>query len=116
MAADQSAFWEKMELLVAECDIHLERPRGSTHPSYPLIRYPLDYGYLGGTRSGDGAGIDVWLGAGDQDKVTALICTFDGLKKDAELKLLLGCTQEESDRIEAFHNHGGQVGLMVYRK
>jgi inorganic pyrophosphatase len=57
--------------------------------------YPLDYGYLGGTRAADGDGIDVWLGSLPKPQVSGLICSIDLLKKDAEIKILLGCSQKD---------------------
>lgn len=65
------------------------------HPRHPEMVYPLDYGYLQGTTTGDGSLIDVWLGSRGDTAVMAIACTVDLLKRDAELKLLLGCTEDE---------------------
>ena len=91
-----SAFWTLLGELVAMSEIVIDRPRGSAHPRFPENIYPLDYGYLSGTTSGDGHGIDVWLGNGDHTRITGVLCTVDLRKRDAELKLLLGCTPEEA--------------------
>ena len=92
------------ELLVTNAII-IDRPRGSSHPRYPEIVYPLDYGYLDNTTASDGDGIDVWLGSLHQaDKtLTGILCTFDTLKRDAEIKLLIGCNEEEIQIIRDFH-------------
>ncbi len=55
-------FWHRLDELVETCPVVIDRPAGSTHPRYPDIVYPLDDGYLDGTTSGDGHGIDVWVG------------------------------------------------------
>jgi inorganic pyrophosphatase len=83
----------------------IDRPKGSPHPRYPEVISPLDYGYLEGTTSGDGNGIDVWLASLNSiDKIlTGILCTFDTLKGDAEIKLLIGCTKEELQVIQDFY-------------
>lgn len=40
----------------------------------------------------DGAGIDVWVGS-DEKKVDAIMCIVDLMKKDSEIKILIGCTE-----------------------
>ena len=52
-----------MTQLLSTNGVIIDRPRGTSHPHYPTMVYPLDYGYLENTTSGDGGGIDVWLGS-----------------------------------------------------
>ncbi len=98
------AFWRVMSELATSSSIFLDRPRGTAHPRYPEVIYPLDYGYLENTTSGDGAGIDVWLGSQENKILTGILCTFDTLKRDAEIKLLIGCTMEDVETICRFIN------------
>lgn len=78
--------------------------------------YPLDYGYLDNTSSMDGGGIDVWRGSNNADFCDAIICTVDLLKKDSEIKLLLGCTEEEKEIAMRFHNDSEYMeGVMMRR-
>ncbi len=93
-----------MSELATSSSIFLDRPRGTAHPRYPEVIYPLDYGYLENTTSGDGAGIDVWLGSQENKILTGILCTFDTLKRDAEIKLLIGCTMEDVETICRFIN------------
>ncbi|HEX2994978.1 MAG TPA: hypothetical protein VHP14_09140 [Anaerolineales bacterium] len=109
MTPDNS-FWQAMSELLVTNNIVIDRPKGSTHPRYPKAIYPLDYGYLENTTASDGGGIDVWFGSLNpvMDKhsiktLTGILCTFDRLKRDAEIKLLIGCTQEDIQTIQAFH-------------
>jgi len=92
------AFWTLLDELVATSEVVIDRPRGSAHPRFPENIYPYDYGYLEGTISSDGQGIDVWLGSGDTQQLTAVLISADLRKRDAELKLLLGCTRPSSAR------------------
>lgn len=51
---DSTRFWEYADQMVATHEIVIDRPAGSTHPRFPRIVYPLDYGYLNGTGAMDG--------------------------------------------------------------
>jgi inorganic pyrophosphatase len=88
-------FWTMLAQLVAESELVVDRPKGSAHPRYPDFVYPLDYGYLKGTSSADGGGIDVWKGSSDDACIDAVVCTVDFLKRDSEIKILIGCTEVE---------------------
>jgi len=109
-------FWTRMDNLIASNEIIIDRPKDSTHPKYPEIVYPLDYGYLKGTSSGDGNEIDVWQGSMADKKLVAIVCTVDMWKRDAEIKLLVGCTNDEMHTIHRFHNsHGSMSGIIIKR-
>lgn len=108
-------FWGVLDELVAGAEICIDRPRGTAHPRYPDLVYPLDYGYLKHTTSGDGAGIDVWRGSLPERRVTAVVCTVDIIKRDSEIKLLIGCTEDEARTILAIHNSGPQAALLLSR-
>lgn len=88
------AFWNALDQLVKDSQIIIDRPKGTAHPRYPDLLYQVDYGYLAHTASMDGSGVDVWVGSAEK-RVNALICTVDLVKRDSEIKLLIGCTEEE---------------------
>lgn len=96
-------FWSALDGLVAQSQVVIDRPRGSRHPRFPEIIYPLDYGYLEGTAAMDGDGIDIWQGSDGSD-VGAIVSSVDLVKKDSEIKLLIGCTQQEQQLVYEFHN------------
>jgi inorganic pyrophosphatase len=108
-------FWQRLDELMASSTLHLDRPKGTPHPRYPTFVYPLDYGYLEGTAAVDGSGLDVWLGSLQHKRVTAIMCTVDLGKRDAELKLLLGCTAKEARLLLEVHNIGVQSAILVER-
>ncbi len=108
-------FWLALDRLIATSRLIIDRPKGSTHPRHPGFRYPLDYGYLEGTRSPDRDGIDLWIGSLTSARLTAIIVTVDLDKRDAEFKLLIGCTGEEIQIALAAHNRGAQAGILVKR-
>ena len=97
-------FWKAVDTLVSSGKITIDRPKGSAHPKFPNVKYEVDYGYIENTSSMDGGGLDVWLGSLVNKQVNAIICTVDLMKKDSEIKLLIGCTEEEITTVYEFHN------------
>jgi len=109
-------FWTRFDRLLASNEIVIDRPKGTTHPRYPEVVYPLDYGYLKGTSSSDGNEIDVWRGSMTAFQLVAVVCTVDTLKGDAEVKLLVGCTDDEIETVDTFHNENDYMsGIVVMR-
>ncbi len=109
------AFWKMLDSLVRDSEIVIDRPKGTVHPKYPDFVYEVDYGYLKDTSSMDGAGIDVWVGSGEK-RVDAVMCTVDCLKRDSEIKILIGCTEEEKLSVYRAHNDTQYMkGIMIRR-
>ncbi len=109
-------FWHVLEKLVKESEVIIDRPKGSTHPKYPDFFYELDYGYLEGTTSADGGGIDVWLGSNKDKILDAVIVIVDYLKRDSEIKILIGCNEDEKNKVLYMHNKTEFMkGLMIKR-
>ncbi|OGO30825.1 MAG: inorganic pyrophosphatase [Chloroflexi bacterium RBG_16_56_11] len=112
----ENLFWSRLDQLIASSEIIIDRPKGSRHPRYPDFTYPLDYGYLTGTTTVDGHGVDVWQGSVEHRRLTAIACTVDIEKKDAEIKLIIGCTEEDIGIIEDFHNGPFQSAIIIRRE
>ena len=108
-------FWKALDELVTRSEIVIDRPKGSAHPKFPDFIYPVDYGYLRDTAAMDGAGIDVWVGSNDK-KIDAVMCIVDLLKRDSEIKILIGCTEEEKMEVYRTHNETQYMkGIMIRR-
>ncbi len=113
-------FWDYLDKLVESSEVVVERSEGSTHPDFEEMVYPLNYGYLAGTTSSDGGGIDVWIGSkgstteGDYH-VDGVLCAIDLLKRDTEIKILLGCSEEEMVTITNFVHRSSLGGLLLRR-
>jgi inorganic pyrophosphatase len=87
--------WAGWERLLRGRGVVIDRPRGSAHPRYPDMIYPLDYGYIPNTTGGDGAEVDVFVGAADNSGPRATLETAGAVKGDRELKLLWNVTGQE---------------------
>ena len=110
-------FWMLMDQLIEGGEFVVDRPKGSRHPEHRDIVYPLDYGYITGTLAPDGEGVDLWLGSEPEKGLCAIVVTVDALKRDTEIKLLIGCTASEAACIDAFYNaYEGMKGLLIWRK
>lgn len=111
-------FWEYLDRLVVEHRAVIDRPKGSAHPRYPAMIYPVHYGYLEGTTASDRGGIDIWVGSVETKQPDAILCTLDLLKRDAEIKILLGCSEDEKQSILKLMNQDAEAmrGLLVRRE
>ena len=109
MKVVNSGFWEEMLQLTKTHSIIIDRPKDQPHPRYPEMIYPLDYGYIKNTSASDGGGIDAWIGSLETKTLTGILCTFDTLKKDAEIKILLGCNTQDVERITNYHNQAMKI-------
>ena len=109
-------FWAALDQLIASSRLVIDRPKGSAHPRYPDMIYPLDYGYLADTTAMDGGGIDVWAGSEPARGLDAVMVTVDLVKRDAEIKLLIGCTEEEKQLVRRQHNDSESMkGILIRR-
>ena len=112
-----SEFWAALDRLVNESEIVIDRAKGTAHPRYPDFIYKVDYGFLKNTTSIDGAEIDVWVGSDERKSVDAIICTVDLIKRDSEIKILIGCTEEEKEIVYKTHNESDNMkGILIRRE
>ena len=117
LPTSNSEFWKMLDALIENSEIIIDRPKGSRHPRFEEIIYPLDYGYLDGTSSMDGEGIDLWLGSAEEKKLSAVFVTIDMMKRDSEIKLMIGCTAEEIALVDHFFNdYAGMKALLIRRE
>ncbi len=104
-------FWQKIDSLMLSTNVVISQPKGSHHPKYVNMIYPVDYGYLNDTDA-----IKVFKGSIKTSKIDAIMIVGDILKRDLEVKLLLGCNEEEETQILQFINQTDyQKGIMVRR-
>ncbi len=108
-------FWNALDEVVENSEIVIDRPKGTAHPKFPDFIYKVDYGYLKETTAMDGGGIDVWVGTGEK-KIDAIVVIVDLMKKDSEIKILIGCTDEEKQIIYQTHNETKYMkGILIRR-
>ncbi|MDR0728101.1 MAG: inorganic diphosphatase [Puniceicoccales bacterium] len=129
-------FFQVLEVLIERNGLSIDRPKGSSHPRFPQLIYPMDYGFINGTQSQDGEGIDVFLGdlqshrgdpqdhrIGMQDHrknlqghhVVGVLCSIDREKRDSEVKVLVDCTEENIRTALKMLNHGPMRAVLLRR-
>lgn len=109
-------FWDYLDELIRTSRLVIDRPRGSRHPRFPELVYPLDYGYLAETTGGDGHGVDAWLGSTIPPGLDAVLMTVDLYKRDVEIKLLLGCTTAEKELALAASARDPMAAELILRR
>lgn len=114
MEVDQE-FWSYLEQLVCKHAVIIDRPKGSIHPHFGELIYPVDYGYLEGTTTLDSGGVDVWVGSSNIQTLEAILCTVDLNKCDVEVKILLGCTEDEIRQILQVTNSNSMRAILITR-
>lgn len=113
---DDPRFWSELDKLARSCEVVVDRPAGQPHAQFPELIYPFDYGFLRATSGGDGAELDVWLGATAERTVTAVACTIDPYNRDGELKVFLGCTGGELAIISQFLRVEAELPHLLIRR
>jgi inorganic pyrophosphatase len=109
-------FWQKLDSIYFASSIVITQPQGSMHSTFANLVYPVDYGYLNDTLSQDLLGIAIYKGKGSAYSVEAILVAADILKKDIEVKLLVGCSQEEVDKILRFVNQTEYQKTIIVRR
>lgn len=85
-------------------EVVMDRPLGSRHPEYGWI-YPINYGYIPGTRAGDGEEIDAYV-IGEFEPLECMqgyVVAVVRRKNDVEDKLVV-CKEQKKyskEQIEA---------------
>ncbi|MDR0739078.1 MAG: inorganic pyrophosphatase [Oscillospiraceae bacterium] len=113
MSNSNNAFFETFEQLINEHGITIDRPKGTAHPRFQDLIYPIDYGYINNTQSQDGGGIDLFLGDDNNAGVVGIICTIDATKRDSEVKVLYNCTEENIQTARRMMNNGPMCGILI---
>ncbi len=109
-------FWQKIDTLYFSNRLVIAREKGSTHPKYHNLVYPVDYGYLEDTQNKESDGVPVYKGSMSDFMVTTLVVAADILKKEIDVKLLVGCSpQEEEDILRFLNQTDFQKSVLVRR-
>ena len=96
--------WAGWDALITRNGFTIDRPHRSVHPSFPEVVYPIDYGYVNGTRSSDGEEVDVFVGTHAGGGLVGTALTRDRRRGKREFKLLYRCTPEEVYLVHGFLN------------
>lgn len=109
-------FWQKLDTLFLSSQLIIFREKGDHHPQYQNLIYPVRYGRLHGTNGGENREVCVYRGSLSSDKVNAAVIAVDILKKDLDIKLLSGCSEEEEAEVLRFLNQTDFQKTVIIRR
>ena len=108
-------FWQKIDTLFLSGNLQMTKKKGEVHPTFRNLIYPVDYGKLTDTKSAED-GVAVYAGSGDRSEITALVVAADILMKELDVKILVGCTDEETDSVLRFLNQTDYQKTVLIRR
>ena len=109
-------FWQKVDTLFLSSGFCQTRKKGDIHPVFKNLIYPTDYGYIRDTNSVSGEGVSVYAGSGDRNTITALVVAADILAKELDVKVLIGCTEEQVEEVLRFLNQTDYQKTVLIRR
>lgn len=108
-------FWQKIDTLCLSGDFKEVNEKGSVHKQYPNLKYPCSYGYIKDSLILEDNGIQCFKGTNGSDCESAVICA-DILKREIDVKLLIGVNEQEEDDILRFLNQTDFQKTVLIRK
>ncbi len=109
-------FWQKIDTLYLSSDLEMDKPAGTAHHLYKNLIYPVDYGHLQSNVDDIDKSVGLYRGSGPQKIIDTIVVCVDILKKDIEVKLLMGCTPQEEEKILIFLNQTDFQKTIVVRR
>ncbi len=109
-------FWQKVESLFLSSGYKQTRKKGDVHPVFKNLIYPTDYGYLKDTKCTSGSGVSVYAGSGNRSRISALVVAVDILERELDVKVLIGCSEEEVSEVLHFLNQTNYQKTVLIRK
>ena len=109
-------FCQKFDSLCLSSGFCLTRKKGDVHPVFANLIYPTDYGYVKDTNSVSGNGVSVYAGSLSRNTITALVVAEDILAKELDVKILIGCTNEEVEDVLRFLNQTDYQKTVLIRR
>lgn len=97
-------FWQKVDTLYLSSNLVISRRKGETHPQFKNLIYPVDYGHLQDTIGTNTEGVSVYVGTGKINDITGIVIAADILMKTIDIKILVGCNEEETYDVLHFLN------------
>ena len=96
-------------------DIEIDRPLGSRHPKYKDFIYPINYGFVPNTVSGDGEELDCYIIDLDQkvQKVSGKCIGIINRLNDCEDKLIITVKDEEYSNEEILNKVNFQEQFFI---
>ncbi len=109
-------FWQKIDTLFLSGKLVITKEKGDVHDRFSNLVYPVRYGHLADTISSGPEGVSVYLGSGSDTQITGLAVAADILMKELDVKILLGCSEEETESVLRFLNQTDYQKTVLIRR
>lgn len=109
-------FWQKVDTLFLSGNLQIQRHKGEVHPTFRNLIYPTDYGHLTDVKGAGEDGVSVYVGSQGTTQIDALIVAADILMKELDVKILIGCSEEETDAVLRFLNQTDYQKTVLIRR
>ncbi|MDO4467438.1 MAG: Inorganic pyrophosphatase [Bacillota bacterium] len=101
---NNALFWQKLDTILLSSSIVLDFPKGSHHPIFTALTYPVDFAHLEDSfENNNNKKIHVYKGS-DGQKVVGIVISADVLEKDCFVTVLVGCNEQERHDVLEFMN------------
>lgn len=97
-------FWQKLDTLILSGSRERLAEAGEPSPDYPRLVYPTEYAKIGEVSENGGTPLYCFIGSQKEKRASALIVQADILERELLVKVLIGCTEDEIERIIKFIN------------
>ncbi len=112
---NQAYFWQKMDTIYLSSDFVLTGQKGSCVKDFPELVYPCDFGYLKMLKSDLEGEIKCFRGTAGEAIDQIVICA-NIIDKCIDVRLLIGCTDDEQYDILRFLNSLDQQKAILVRR
>ena len=112
---NQAFFWQKMDTLYLSSDLVITNQKGSCVKDFPDLVYPCDFGYLKMPKHDSEGEIKCFRGTAGEPIGQVVICA-NIIDKCIDVRLLIGCTDDEQYDILRFLNSLDQQKAILVRR
>lgn len=95
-------FWQKVDAAYLSGDFKVKYKKGSKHPTYSGLKFPVDYGHV--SASDDNKSIIKAFKSNNGDRVDAVVICANLIEKDLSAIALIGLNEDETLKVLQFLN------------
>lgn len=107
-------FWQKVDAAYISGDYKTIYKKGTRHPNYPGLIFPVDYGHIS-TNDDKLSAMKAFKGEYN-DKIEAIVVCANLLEKDLSAIVLIGLNEEEIEAVLRFLNSTEFQKAIIFRR
>ena len=107
-------FWQKIDAAYISGDYKKLYTKGSKHPQYPSLIFPVDYGHIT-TNDDEKSSMKAFKGEADQTVHSVVVCA-NLLEKDLSAILLIGLDDKQEEEVLRFLNSTDFQKAVIIRR